>query len=126
MFQWVRQCKIFKGNVIILSPPVVLINLVDVHIFFFLNIHTLYTYTQDNIMEIVLQLDIFSHSTISWISFRSVYVYVQEQYLTLYYHWIYTVLVKFSVFSNVYDYFHFIVYEFPISQRKILTDLKKN
>lgn len=35
-------------------------------------------------MEIVLQFDIFSHSTISWISFRSVYVYVQEQNPTLF------------------------------------------
>lgn len=90
--------------------------------------HTLYTCTQDN-MEIFFNL-LFFHIALYMDIFSDLCLYVQEKNPTLFSLPLdfqnHTVLVKFGIFANVYDYFHFLIYEFPISQKKLLTDLKKN
>lgn len=110
-------------------PPVVLINLVDVHSYLplFKHTHTPFTHTLRIILWKLFFNLIFFHIAQyhGYLLDLCMYMCKSKIPLCLYYRWIYTVLVKFSIFSNAYDYFHFLVYEFPISQRKMLTDLKK-
>lgn len=101
------------------------INLADIHPYLsiFKHIHIPFKNTQDNAMKIVLQFGIFSHRIILWMSlqmFLQIYVYVCARAKCSYFCPLLNFYnaTKFSTFSYVCDYFHFLAYEFARSHRE--------
>lgn len=121
-----------KEILLFFLSPVVLIWWMSIHIFLFLNTHTRthtpFTLTLRTILwKLFFDLIFFYIAQYhGYLLDLCMYMCKSKILLCLHYRRIYTVLVKFRIFSNVYDYFHFLVFEFPISQRKMLTHLKKN